>query len=87
MSLQNAFVDADKLILTHIYAAREKPDGVTKPENLARDIKEKHGKDVVYIEDFAEIADYVKKNVSEGDIVFTMGAGDVTNIGNMLIEE
>ena len=83
----DAFVDADKLILTHIYAAREKPDGVTKPENLARDIKEKHGKDVVYIEDFAEIADYVKKNVSEGDIVFTMGAGDVTNIGNMLIEE
>ena len=33
-----------------------------------------------------EIAKYVKENVQKGDIVFTMGAGDVTDIGCMLTE-
>jgi UDP-N-acetylmuramate--alanine ligase len=78
-----AFYDADKLIITHIYAAREVFDGVTKPENLVEDIKAR-GVDACYIDDFKEIAEYVKENVSEGDIVFTMGAGDVTEIGHML---
>ena len=41
--------DADELILTHIYAAREKFDGVTKPENLAEDIK-KRGVNAQYID-------------------------------------
>lgn len=80
-----AFDDADELILTHIYAAREKPDGVTKPENLAADIQ-KRGVSAVYIDDFADIADLLKKNVSEGDIVFTMGAGDVVKINDLIIE-
>lgn len=44
-----AFDDADELILTHIYAAREKFDGVTKPENLAEDIK-KRGVNAQYID-------------------------------------
>ena len=83
----DAFCDADKLILTHIYAAREVFDGVTKPENLAEEIKSKHGVDAIYIDDFSDIADYIKKNAKEGDIVFTMGAGDVTEIGDMLIND
>ena len=81
-----AFYDADKLIITHIYAAREKFDGVTHPEKLAEEIREK-GVDAVYIDDFKEIADYVKKNAHEGDIIYTMGAGDVTEIGAMLTGE
>lgn len=82
----DAFCDADKLIMTHIYAAREVFDGVTRPENLVKDINEKHGIDAQYIDDFKEIAKYVKENVQKGDIVFTMGAGDVTDIGCMLTE-
>lgn len=81
----NAFSDTDELILTHIYAAREKFDGVTKPENLAEDIK-KIGVNVKYIDDFNEIAEFLKKNVKEGDIVFTMGAGDVVNIGGLIVD-
>ena len=80
-----AFDAADELILTHIYAAREKSDGVTKPENLAEDIK-KRGISVNYIDDFNDIADFLKKNVKEGDIVFTMGAGDVVKINDLIIE-
>lgn len=80
-----AFDDADELILTHIYAAREKFDGVTKPENLAEDIK-KRGNSVHYIDEFADIANFLKENVCEGDIVFTMGAGDVVNINELIIK-
>ena len=80
-----SFDAADELILTHIYAAREKSDGVTKPENLAEDIK-KRGISVNYIDDFNDIADFLKKNVKEGDIVFTMGAGDVVKINDLIIE-
>lgn len=80
-----AFDNADELILTHIYAAREKDDGVTKPENLAEDIK-KRGKSVRYIDDFNDIAAFLKENVKDGDIVFTMGAGDVVNINSLIVE-
>ncbi len=81
----HAFSDADELILTHIYAAREKFDGVTKPENLADDIA-KTGVSVKYIDEFSDIAAYLKENVKEGDIVFTMGAGDVVNINDLIVE-
>lgn len=81
----NAFFDADELILTHIYAAREKYDGITHPEKLAEEIYQK-GIDAKYIDSFEDIAQYVKNHASEGDIIFTMGAGDVTNIAKMIVE-
>ncbi len=71
------------MILTHIYAAREKNDGVTSAENLSKDIKDR-GINACYIEEFNEIADFLKNNVKDGDIVFTMGAGDVVNINDLL---
>lgn len=80
-----AFNDADELILTHIYAAREKFDGVTSAEKLAEDINS-GGVNASYIDDFKDIAAYLKENVREGDIVFTMGAGDVVNINDLIIQ-
>ena len=59
--------------------------GVTKPENLAEDIK-KRGVNAQYIDKFEDIAEFLKKNVKEGDIVFTMGAGDVVNINKLIVE-
>ena len=80
-----SFADADELILTHIYAAREPFDGVTTPQNLAKDIEAK-GQKVKYLEDFSDIAEYIKQNAKENDIIFTMGAGTVTEIGPMIVE-
>ncbi len=79
-----AFFDVDELIITHIYAAREKSDGVTTPQNLTHDIKKK-GVNAKYIETFEEIAEYIKKNAKPNDIIFTMGAGTVTKIGPMIV--
>ena len=39
-----------------------------------------------YIDKFEDIAEFLKKNVKEGDIVFTMGAGDVVNINKLIVE-
>lgn len=80
-----AFDDADELIMTHIYAAREVYDGVTDPDKLSDEIAAKHGVNAKYIDDFSEIAEYIKTTAEEGDIIITMGAGDVTNIGPMII--
>ena len=74
------FDGVDELIITDIYAAREIFDGVTTSEKLAADIKDK-GINVRYIKTFDEIEAYLKKELSDGDIVFTMGAGDVVKIG------
>lgn len=80
----SAFDDADELIMTHIYAAREKFDGVTNPEKLADEIAAR-GVNAKFEDDFNAIAEYIKSIASEGDIIFTMGAGDVTNIGAMIL--
>lgn len=79
------FDKCDKLVVTHIYAAREKFDGVTKASDLAMQIKNR-GKDTVYIEDFSQIEEYLKENVEPDDMVFIMGAGDIVNVGYDIVK-
>jgi UDP-N-acetylmuramate--alanine ligase len=81
-----AFDETDELILTHIYAAREAYDGVTDPDRLAAEIKER-GIDSKYMDDFSDIEKYIMDTARPGDIIFTMGAGDVTEIGNNLFNK
>lgn len=82
-----AFEKTDVLILTDIYAAREKNIYKISSDKLAETIKKTHpGKDVRYIKDFDEIAEVIKTEAEPGDLVITMGAGDVFKIGNMILE-
>lgn len=76
-----SFDDVDELIIADIYAAREKPDGVTKSENLAKDI-EKRGVKVRYIPTFANIESVLKNEIQSNDLVFTMGAGNIVDIAD-----
>jgi len=80
-----SFDDCDELILTKIYAAREKPDGVTTAENLAKDI-EKRGIRVRYFDEFADIEEVLKKELEPNDLVFTMGAGDIYKVGENILK-
>jgi len=80
-----AFDDTDELIITHIYAAREVFDGVTRPEKLVEELKGR-GVKAQYIDSFDDIVEKVKTMAQKDDIIFTMGAGDVTNIGYELIK-
>ena len=75
----------DNIIILDIYAARETNTyGIT-----SKDLVDKihgFGKEAKYIPDFNECADYIKNNVEENDIVITLGAGTVTQIGPMLVD-
>lgn len=81
-----AFDNVDELVIVDIYAAREVYDGETRSEELARQISQR-GINACYLPSFEEAAKYLKENVCENDIVFTMGAGDVYKIGDMLLED
>jgi len=80
-----AFTDADFVIVTDIYAAREKDNGEIHSSILADRIRT-NGKDTIYISDFGDIVDYLDKNVTPGDIIITMGAGDMYKVGEMYLD-
>ena len=81
----NAFDAADKIIVTDIYAAREPDLGEIHSTALEKKLRE-NGKDVVYISSFAEICEYLSKNTKPGDMVLTMGAGDICKVGEMFLK-
>ncbi len=80
-----ALLNFDNIIVTDIYAAREKNTFDISSKDLVNEIL-KLGKDAKYISDFSEIVTLLKDNVKEGDFVLTLGAGTVTEIGPMLAE-
>jgi len=81
-----AFYDADKVIITSIYAAREKDTGLVNPSELVDSIN-KHSSNAVYNNDFKNIADFIAHEAKPGDLVFTMGAGDVFKLAPMILDE
>ena len=82
----NALLDFDNIIVTDIYAAREKNTYGVSSEDIVNRIHEK-GRKAIYIPDFNEIKQYLKQRVEQNDIVLTLGAGTVTEIGPMLVNE
>lgn len=82
----NALLDFDNIIITDIYAAREKNTFEISSEDLVKKIKD-FGKDAKYIKEFNEIVRFLKENVKKDDLVLTLGAGTVTEIGPMLIKK
>ncbi|MCH5268670.1 MAG: UDP-N-acetylmuramate--L-alanine ligase [Lachnospiraceae bacterium] len=77
---------AENVILTDIYAAREPDPGDISSRNLAEELK-KLGKDASYFSDFEEIKKFLLKKCINGDLLITMGAGNVVTIGEELIEK
>lgn len=76
---------ADHIILADIYAARETDTLGMSSEALAEEIK-KLGADAYYLPSFAAIEEFVLEKVIHGDLLITMGAGDVVNIGESLLK-
>ncbi|MBQ1312712.1 MAG: UDP-N-acetylmuramate--L-alanine ligase [Blautia sp.] len=75
---------ADHVVLADIYAAREKDTLGISSENL-RDEIVKLGTPCEYFPTFDEIENYLLQNCQPGDLLITMGAGDVVNIGEHLL--
>ncbi len=81
----NSFDDAGVLILTDIYAASEKEIKGVHSMNLCKGIKDNGHGNVTYLSGFKEIVDHLCAIVKPGDVVMTLGAGDVWKIGEELL--
>jgi UDP-N-acetylmuramate--alanine ligase len=82
-----AFSDADSLILLDIYAASEKPiEGVTA-DALAQRITQAGHRTARYIPSLADAATAAAATAQSGDMILTLGAGNVSQLGPMILEK
>jgi len=85
-----AFGDADSLFVLDIYAASETPiEGITG-EALARQVSEQGARNsqyVRYVRSFGDAVSAVAGVAQEGDMILTLGAGSVSQLGPMILEK
>ena len=80
-----ALAHADHVVLSDIYAARETDTLGISSKDIADALKEK-GCDAYYFSSFEDIQDFCVEKCQKGDLLITMGAGDVVNIGEELLK-
>ncbi|MBS5388040.1 MAG: UDP-N-acetylmuramate--L-alanine ligase [Clostridiales bacterium] len=81
-----ALSHADHLVLADIYAARETDTLGISSADLAEEVK-KLGTDAHYFPSFKEIEIFLKEHCAPGDLLITMGAGDIVTVGEELLKE
>jgi len=79
-----AFDQADRVIITDIYSAGEKPIENLTGESLYKLIRANGHPEVVYIPDKDSIVEYINNTIRPGDMVITMGAGDIWKVGRRI---
>lgn len=82
--LPKALSAADIVVLADIYAARETDNLGISSADLQKAIGEL-GKECYYFHSFEEIEKFLLKNCINGDLLITMGAGDVYKVGEALV--
>jgi UDP-N-acetylmuramate--alanine ligase len=80
-----AFFNADVLVLTDVYPAREEPIQGVSGELIANAAKQFGHKNVQYVPDKKNVPAHLDAVVQPGDIVITMGAGDIWRFGEEFI--
>lgn len=81
----NAFHGVDELILADIYAARETDTGVVSSKMLSDAICDR-GISSVNLHSFEDIVNHLKSHAKDGDIIITMGAGDINKVGEIFLQ-
>jgi UDP-N-acetylmuramate--alanine ligase len=79
-----ALAAADRVVVTEIYAAREEPIAGVSGARVAR-AAERSGAEVEWVPDRGQLARSVAALVEPGDVVLTLGAGDITQVGRELL--
>lgn len=82
----SCFKGADVLILTDIYAASEESIPGVSGRTIVDEVKAQTGVDAVYIEKLADIAPWLEQNRRKGDLIITMGAGNIYTVGETLAD-
>ena len=82
----SCFEAADLLVLTDIYSAGEEPIPGINGEVIKEEVEKQTGKEAVYIANREDIAGYLEAVVKPGDLVMSMGAGDIYRTGEELVD-
>jgi UDP-N-acetylmuramate--alanine ligase len=82
-----AFMDADRVIVTAIYASRERDTLGVSGQDIVTRMSDASRRDARYIADLDEAASYLLANVKPGDVVITLSAGDGNRVGEKLLQE
>ena len=81
------FKGCDELIIVDVYAAGEDPISGVNSAKLAEGIQAATGQKVLYIPRLYKAEEYLQEQAKAGDLIMTIGAGDVFKIGEELIRE
>jgi UDP-N-acetylmuramate--alanine ligase len=84
--LTRAFNRADALLLTDVYAAGEEPIEGADSVHLAQAIRAHGHRDVTHVPDVNNLVDVIAERLLPGDVVVTMGAGNITRVGPELLQ-
>ena len=82
-----AFFQADVLLVTDVYPAREEPIPGVSGELIAKAAREKGHRNVHYVADKKDIPGQLEKLVRPDDIVITLGAGDIYKYGEEFLNK
>ncbi len=85
-AFSTAFHRADMLIISDIYAASEQPIKGVNSEALLVAIKEHGQSNAFYHPDLAALPQYLREHAEEGDLVLTLGAGNIVQAGEQLLK-
>jgi UDP-N-acetylmuramate--alanine ligase len=80
-----AFYDADLLFLADIYAAGEAPIEGVSAETLCEGIRQHGQRHVQFVSDIDTMAARIAPYLEEGDVVLTLGAGDIWRVGDQIV--
>jgi len=81
-----SFNNSDVLVVLPIYAASEAPIPGVSGEALAESIRAHGHRDVIYLDSLVACVDYLDANLGFGDLLLTLGAGDVYRVGEMVLK-
>jgi UDP-N-acetylmuramate--alanine ligase len=81
----NAFQEADLVIVTDIYPAGEQPIAGVTADLIVQALK-RNGKEVLFIRRLDEVVDYLRDQIRSGDLVLTIGAGNIWTVGKNLAQ-
>ena len=81
-----AFRDADEVLMLDIYAASEQSIPGVTGQVLAERVRDSKGRPAQYVGNFANAIEAVAKSAQDGDLVLTLGAGNVSQLGPQIVD-
>ncbi len=79
--------DQDPLVLTEVYSAGESPIAGADGRALCRSIRQRGKTDPVFVESLTDLPDVLRGIVHDGDVILTLGAGDIGRKAGELVRE